>query len=81
MNKKIGIFGIHIGWIIQTNCGPIHFDKNGDWYLGGGDTAIALFFQDRKRAIRVAKKIKKQRPDLIKWTKTLPVHYSVEDKK
>lgn len=80
MKKKliIGKQGEHVGYIIQTGGGIIHIDNLGNWWLGGtaDDNGIALFGH-RDDAIRTAKKIRGQRPDLIEWTKTLPVFYCV----
>lgn len=77
-NNVIGKQGEHMGYIIETNSGIIHIDKFGNWWLGGvADNNGVALFGHREDAIRKANKIKKQRPDLISWTKTLPVSYCV----
>ncbi len=77
-NKTIGKQGEHAGYIIETSGGIIHVDKFGLWWLGGtADNNSISLFGHREDAIYTAKKIKRQRPDLIKWTKTLPVFYCV----
>jgi len=75
-NKIIGKCGDFEGWIIKTDISPIYIDEDGRWWLdcseGIGGIAIFGYRQD---AIKMAKKIKRQRPDLIGWTKTVPTFF------
>jgi len=70
---KIGTIGEFQGWAILTNRGIIRMDKFGIWFFGA--TATVVLFVFRQDAIKGAKKIKQERPDLVQWTKTIPVHY------
>jgi len=73
-NKEIGERGRLEGFIIQTNSGIIHIDEDGQWWLGGGSSVGIAIFRDRWQAIKIAKEVKRQRPDLIDWTKTVRVY-------
>lgn len=68
----IGILGEFLGWAISTNRGIILMDKNGNWFLGGN--AVVALFEVRQDAFKIARKIKKERSDLIQWTKIIHVH-------
>jgi len=82
-NKKIGEMGEFQGWIIRTNTGVIFFDDKGEWWLGGWTLWSSAVYNIRRFGVplfghridaqKMAKKIKRQRPDLISWTKTTPV--------
>ena len=77
-NQVIGKQGQHAGYIIRTNSGIIHVDNLGNWWLGGtADNNSVALFGYRDDAIKIAKKIRGQRPDLIKWTKTFAVFYCI----
>ena len=73
-NKEIGERGRLEGYIIRTDSGFIHTDEEGQWWLGGGSQVGVALFRDRWQARKIAKKVKRQRPDLISWTKTIPVY-------
>ena len=75
-DKTIGKFGEFQGWIIKTNHGPIYIDEEGRWWLNCSEAfgGIAIFGH-REDAKKMAKKIKRQRSDLIDWTKTIPTFF------
>lgn len=73
-DKEIGKRGRLEGFVIRTDSGFIHIDKDGQWWLGGGSSVGIAIFRDRWYAIKMAKKVRKQRSDLISWTKTIPVY-------
>jgi len=73
-NKGIGERGKLEGFAIRTDSGFIHVDENGQWWLGGGSSIGIAIFRDRWQAIKMAKKIRRQRPDLIGWTQTVRVY-------
>ena len=74
-NKEIGEQGRLEGYLIRTNSGLIFIDKDGQWWLGGTPSRMGVaIYRDRWQAIKMAKKVKHQRPDLIKWTQTVRVY-------
>lgn len=73
-DKKIENQGNQIGWVIQI---PGGFIDNGLWWLGGGKDVGIIVFADRKDAMETARKIRKQRPYLARWTKTIPAFWAV----
>lgn len=73
-NKVIGKRGEPQGYVIRTDSGFIHIDEEGEWWLGGSCSVVGIaLFGHRVDAITAAKKIRRQRPDLIKWTQTIHV--------
>ena len=65
------------GFIIETDAGLIHFhDKNKQWWLGGDLNTYIGLFKTKEIAQNVAKKIKKERPDLIHWYRILRVRFA-----
>jgi hypothetical protein len=74
-NKKIAENITFAGWAIATDAGIIMVDSlTGDWWLGGHSKVGIGIYAYRGEAIKIARKIRKQRPDLIHWTRTIPVY-------
>jgi hypothetical protein len=62
-----------LGWSIQTASGVIFIDKKGKWWFQEPGCGIAVY-HDKKEAQKIAQKIRRQMPELIGWTKIVPVY-------
>lgn len=84
MSKRSKIIGERkelLGYGIQVNHGIIFVDHKGNWWLGGSGNKLGFaVFPNRKQAQKMARKIRRQRPDLIKWTLTRPVFLTNKEK-
>jgi len=55
-------------YAIETDKGYIHIDFKGKWWFGGIGVGLAVF-RTKKEADLFRRKIKRDRPDLVGWTK------------
>ena len=54
-------------FVIETNNGIIHINSKGEWFLGGNVDVAA--FKNKKEANLFRRKVRRERPDLIDWTR------------
>ena len=64
-------------WVILTDQGIIMANSNGEWkleqWIDKANSQVAIMYEHRWEAQKLAKKIRRQRKDLISWTQTIPI--------